>query len=94
MFGYRFEPVEGADGYTTFALGGDPLGGLGGLYDPEAPGWATCFSVADTDEAVRLAEAGGGGLRQPPQDTPWGRFALLRDPAGAAFSVMGTGSPA
>ena len=88
VFGFRYEAVEGAEGYTTFATEGDPLGGLSGLSDATAPGWATCFSVADTDGAVRAVETGGGSLRMPATDTPYGRFAVVRDPWGAEFSVM------
>jgi uncharacterized protein len=89
VFGFTFEqmPMDGMD-YTTFATGGNPLGGLGGV-TPELPkGWAVCFSVANTDEAVDAVQAAGGKVLMPAEDTEFGRFAVVADPWGAPFSVM------
>jgi predicted enzyme related to lactoylglutathione lyase len=95
VFGFRFDQLppeqggeEGMD-YATFSAGGDPLGGLGAS-DPSMPkGWVTCFAVASADEAVATVESKGGKVRMPPMDTPFGRFAIVEDPWGAAFEVMG-----
>jgi predicted enzyme related to lactoylglutathione lyase len=94
VFGFRFDelPPEqgGEDGmdYTTFGTGGNPLGGLGAS-DPSMPkGWLTCFSVASADDAVAMVEANGGKVVVAPMDTPFGRFAIVEDPWGAAFEVM------
>ena len=66
-----------------------PLGGIGGLQDPASPkGWATCFAVTSTDDAVAAAEKSGGTVTMAPMDTPWGRLATVQDPWGAGFSVM------
>ena len=93
VFGFTFDQMapeqagEGMD-YSTFKTGGDPLGGLGGR--PEhAEGLADLFSVASTDEAVAAVEANGGSVTVPPMDTPFGRFAIVEDPWGAPFEVMG-----
>lgn len=88
VFGFRFDEVEGADGYTTFATGDQPLGGLGGHQSGSPKGWTSCFSVASTDDAVAAVESGGGKVTTAAMDTPWGRFAVVEDPRGAAFSVM------
>lgn len=88
VFGFRFEPVEGAPGYTTFATADRPLGGLGGLSEGVTPGWSTCFAVVSADEASSYAERAGGQVPTPPADMPYGRFAVLSDPWGAVFSVM------
>jgi predicted enzyme related to lactoylglutathione lyase len=88
VFGFRFDEVDGAQGYTTFATDGRALGGLGGSQPGHAKGWVTCFSVASTDDAVAAIEAGGGKVTMAAQDTPFGRFAVVEDPWGAAFSVM------
>jgi predicted enzyme related to lactoylglutathione lyase len=88
VFGYSFDEVEGAGGYTTFAKGGNPLGGLGGHQPGSPKGWNCCFSVSSTDDAVAAVEQGGGKVIMPAQDTPYGRFALVADPWGAPFSVM------
>ncbi|RBY78297.1 VOC family protein [Geodermatophilus sp. TF02-6] len=88
VFGFTFDEVPGAGGYTTFATGGDPLGGLGGHQPGSPKGWATCFSVASTDDAVATVEAGGGKVTTAPMDTEFGRFAVVEDPWGAPLSVM------
>lgn len=89
LFGFDFTDMEGMAGYATFAIGGEPLGGIGGLQDPASPkGWATCFAVTSTDDAVAAAEKSGGTVTMAPMDTPWGRVATVQDPWGAAFSVM------
>lgn len=93
VFGFRFDelpPEQAEDGldYTTFSTGGNPLGGLGAV-DPSMPkGWQTCFAVASADDAVAEVEANGGTVVTPPEDTPFGRFAIVRDPWGAAFEVL------
>jgi predicted enzyme related to lactoylglutathione lyase len=94
VFGFTFDevPEAGEMDYTTFSSGGNPLGGLGAS-SPELPkGWLTCFSVDSADEATAAVQAAGGTVLMPPMDTPWGRFAVLRDPWGAAFEVMGGAS--
>ena len=55
-------------------------------------GWLSCFAVEATDEAVSAVESNGGRVRMPPMDTPFGRFAIVEDPWGAAFEVMRTAS--
>ena len=91
VFGFRFEPMGGEDmDYTTFSTGGNPLGGLGGRQGGSMPrGWLTCFSVEDTDQAVAAVEEKGGTVTVQPMDTPFGRFAVVADPWGAPFEVMG-----
>jgi len=88
VFGFRFDPVEGAEGYTTFATGERPLGGLGQHQQGSPKGWTTCFSVASTDKAVDAVTSGGGKVTMEATDTPYGRFAVVEDPWGAPFSVM------
>lgn len=88
VFGFHFDEVEGMGGYATFATDGGPLGGLGGSQPGSPPGWTSCFSVASTDDAVDAVERAGGTVTTAAQDTPFGRFAVVEDPWGAAFSVM------
>jgi predicted enzyme related to lactoylglutathione lyase len=88
VFGFSYEEVPDAGGYTTFSTGGDPLGGIGG-HSPGTPqGWQTCFAVSSTDAAVAAVEAHGGKVVSPPADTPFGRFAVVEDPWGAPFELM------
>lgn len=88
VFGWQWDPVEGMAEYQTFRLGDRWLGGLGGTSEGAAPGWATCFAVASTDDTVALTADRGGSVLVAAQDTTYGRFAVLADPQGAAFSVM------
>ena len=88
VFGYTFTELEGMDGYSTFATGEEPLGGIGGLVPGAPAGWAVCFGVVSTDETVALVEARGGKVTLAAEDTPFGRFAVVEDPWGAGFSVM------
>lgn len=90
VFGFSFAPLPGVDGYTTFGTGGDPLGGLGGRTPGAAAGWTACFCVGSTDRAVAAAQAGGATVAAPAEDSAFGRFAVLTDPWGAAFSVLQT----
>jgi uncharacterized protein len=94
VFGFTFDQMdaetagEGMD-YSTFNTGGNPLGGLGAS-DPSMPkGWLTCFAVDSTDAAVATVEAKGGKVTMPAMDTPFGRFAIVEDPWGAPFELMG-----
>lgn len=88
VFGFAFDDVPGAEGYTTFATGGNPLGGLGGLKPGSPKGWVVCFAVESVDDAVARIEAAGGKVTTAPKDTDDRRFAVVEDPWGAAFSVM------
>jgi predicted enzyme related to lactoylglutathione lyase len=88
VFDFRFDELEGAGGYTTFATGEAPLGGLSGHQPGSSTGWTCCFAVHSTDEAVATAEKGGAKVVLAAQDSPYGRFAVLADPWAAVFSVM------
>jgi uncharacterized protein len=93
VFGYSYQTLDGAPGdYTTFHLGGDALGGMGGMMGAPAgtpSHWVAYFAVADVDAAVAAATAGGGALLGDPMDTSFGRMAFLTDPDGAVFALAG-----
>lgn len=91
VFGFRFDEIPDMGGYATFATGERPLGGVGPA-EPGLPrGWSVCFAVGSTDEAVAAVERRGGKVLHPAEDTEFGRFAVVADPWGAAFSVMEVG---
>ncbi|MBN3928887.1 VOC family protein [Streptomyces verrucosisporus] len=48
------------------------------------------FAVADCDAAVRATVRLGGRTVDGPQDTPFGRYAVLADNQGARFGVLDT----
>ncbi|MGH3910061.1 MAG: VOC family protein [Pseudonocardiaceae bacterium] len=93
VFGYSYQPVEGAgSAYTTFHGAGGPLGGIGGLNDRPSgtpPHWMAYFMVADTDAAVAAAAERGATVLGGPLDTPYGRMAMIPDPHGATLGIMG-----
>jgi predicted enzyme related to lactoylglutathione lyase len=94
VFGHRTEPMaEAGPGYHTFTHPDEqaPLGGMGPMTGPgEQPYWLVYFGVADTEAAVSAAEASGGTVVNPVFDTPFGKMAGLKDPAGALFWIVET----
>jgi predicted enzyme related to lactoylglutathione lyase len=98
VFGYVFEPLEGAgpDYQLFFARPGEaPLGGTGGM--TRAPSgtpshWVVYFGVADVPAAVQAARDAGGAVLAPPFETPYGQMAALTDPAGATFWISDPGA--
>ena len=75
--------------YTVFEAGGKQVGGT---TPPQMPGtpnhWHVYFATADADATAARATELGGSVLVPPFDTPVGRIAVLRDPQGAAFSIL------
>jgi predicted enzyme related to lactoylglutathione lyase len=89
VFGHVWEPLDaGGVRYATFAVDGVPVGGA--LEEP--PGgptvWTPAFGVTDTDAAVATARRLGAEVIAGPLDSPYGRYAALRDAQGAFFSVI------
>lgn len=97
VFGYVTTEIPGM-GYHTLDLGGQSLGGVMPMppgIPPEVPAhWLVYFMVDDVDATVAAATAAGGAVLAPPMDIPYGRFAVLADPEGAAFAVMKPAMPA
>ncbi|SDF62294.1 VOC family protein [Klenkia brasiliensis] len=94
LFGWSWDQVEGMDDYQTFRLGDRWLGGLGAVEDSPVPGWGVCFAVTDTDAVVAAVTERGGSVLLPAQDSAYGRYAVVADPQGAAFSLMQTSGEA
>ncbi|MFD0569021.1 VOC family protein [Kitasatospora gansuensis] len=96
MFGWRPEPDPRAEagGYTVMVLGEDPVAAVSPLAAPERPtAWTVVLATADADATAATAKAAGGATLTAPVDVfDEGRFALLADPAGAAFSVWQPGA--
>ena len=94
---FDWEPATsdaGGMAYTEWKLGGRSIAGMMAMPAPvpaEVPAhWLAYFAVADTDATVAGAEKGGATVFVPPTDIPPGRFAVMADPAGAAFAVIKT----
>ncbi|MEV3989853.1 VOC family protein [Streptomyces sp. NPDC049837] len=87
----QMEAPEDMD-FRVFHVGDDPVLGrmkMGSEFPPEVPPYINVyFGVDDCDAAVAKATERGGAVVWGPMDTPYGRFASLRDPQGATFSVI------
>jgi predicted enzyme related to lactoylglutathione lyase len=78
--------------YTTFKLGEQNVGGMFAMdenWPQEIPAhWMVYFAVEDADASARKVEELGGRISVPPTDSPFGRFSLIGDPQGGAFSIV------
>ncbi|MDX3226371.1 VOC family protein [Streptomyces sp. ME19-01-6] len=80
----RGKPAE-----PGYAIGARTV--MGDRFPAEMPAhFLTYFVVANCDEAARTAHALGGRLLNDPENTPYGRFAVLADNQGALFAVVDT----
>ncbi len=79
--------------YTTLGEGDDALAGImdgtGHLPEGVPSHWAIYFGADDTDATVDQVAKLGGSVLDPPQDTPYGRLAVVADCNGASFRLMG-----
>ncbi|WP_327274284.1 VOC family protein [Streptomyces sp. NBC_01224] len=93
VFPYSMVKMEDdAVDFRMFNLGDRTVMGrmkMGDEFPPEVPPHMNVyFTVADCDTAVAKATERGAILRFGPMTMPFGRFAALTDPQGAAFSVI------
>ena len=51
--------------------------------------WLAYFTVADADASFDAVGDGGGSVLMAPEDTPFGRIGVVRDPFGATFGLHG-----
>ncbi|MFJ3904829.1 VOC family protein [Streptomyces sp. NPDC090025] len=95
VFGYGSKAMkDDSIDYKVFDLGG-PQPVLGRMlmtaddFPPEIPPYVQIyFGVDNCDKAVESAERAGGQKVFGPMDSPFGRFAAVLDPQGAAFAVI------
>ena len=77
--------------YYQLMQGDAPLAGILQMtkeWEGVDPHWMPYFQVQDATSAAEAAKAANGSVAVPPFDTPFGRIAVLSDPAGAHFSIM------
>ncbi|WP_079405415.1 VOC family protein [Streptomyces sp. 3211] len=88
------DPETAGMDFKVFSAGGsgNPVLGrmkMGDEFPPEIPSYIQIyFGVPDCDEAVSKTQKHGGKLHFGPMDSPFGRFAAVTDPQGAAFAVI------
>lgn len=78
--------------YTVAKVAGTDIGGIMSL-PPQcagmSPHWGVYITVDDVDASAKKATELGGEILVPPMDIKdVGRFAVLRDPQGAVFSII------
>ena len=99
VLGWGIEMWGGEEGYAMWTVNGQPRGGFGPFTDEMrtqgVPAhWLTYIGVADVDAKVAEAVRMGATTVHGPEDIPdVGRFAILRDPQGAHFSVFASNQP-
>ncbi|MEV1018749.1 VOC family protein [Streptomyces sp. NPDC050264] len=89
---------EGAR-YTEWTVADEAFGGMvdmsTGEFPPEVPShWNLYVAVDAPDATAARCQELGGRVLVAPTTLPTGRFAILADPQGAAFSVMHFTEPA
>jgi predicted enzyme related to lactoylglutathione lyase len=93
VFGTEAVAAEAMPGeYWLLQVGGRQVAGIwnaSGDRAAGAPRWQTYLQVEDTDATLERATAAGAKVLRAAADTPFGRFAILADPFGAQFAVMG-----
>ncbi|SDR83633.1 hypothetical protein SAMN04489860_0180 [Paraoerskovia marina] len=84
--------------YSVFQPeGGDQHAGImdasGWLDEKVGAHWSVYFLIDDADETCNRAVELGGGISMAPEDSPYGRMAVLTDPLGAQFKVITAANP-
>ncbi|MFI1283280.1 VOC family protein [Streptomyces sp. NPDC020858] len=88
------DPAAAGMDFKVFSVNGPENPVLGRMkmdddFPPEVPPYIQIyFGVPDCDEAVAKTKKHGGKLHFGPMDSPFGRFAAVTDPQGAAFAVI------
>ena len=94
VFGWDVQAVQaGAETYITCLLDKEPVAGMVelGAADRGSPSyWMPYFAVDDCDAAVARTGGLGGEVCEAPHDASGHRLAVLRDPLGALFYVVGS----
>jgi predicted enzyme related to lactoylglutathione lyase len=93
LFGWTSKTEDmGGTLYTVFFKGDQMSAGMLQItaeWGDVPPHWMLYLAVDDCDASVERAKSLGGQVLVPPRDVPGtGRFAVLQDPQGAAFSII------
>ncbi len=100
VFGWDTSTLHDTDEfrYTTANHGDDQLAGVmdASSFLPEGvpAHWSVYITVADTDATITRVTELGGSVEQPAEDTPYGRIAVVADPMGARFKLVGPNNEA
>jgi predicted enzyme related to lactoylglutathione lyase len=98
LFGWTFQTIHtGKSDYAVALANGRPVGGLFQKTIPAGEhrqsAWLTFIAVRDVDSAKRAALAHGAKVVSDSRSYPSrGRQAVLSDPEGAVFAILGSSS--
>lgn len=96
LLGWKTREVPmGPQTYCMITAGERDIGGIEKVPAPGVPSyWAGYVSVADVDATTKQVEELGGTTVVPPTEIPGVvRFAALKDPQGALFSICKSAKP-
>ena len=93
---FPYEQQQIGDGekfdYVVYHCEGQAIGGrmqMTAEWGDLPAHWMTYFRVEDTDASTARVRELGGNLLHGPFDSPHGRIAVVSDPYGAVFSIIG-----
>jgi predicted enzyme related to lactoylglutathione lyase len=94
VFGIEFKPLpEPPDvAYRTMHVGDAIVGGISGMGGDGPPHWLTYFTYDEVDAGFGRARELGAEMVGEPFDSPYGRYARLRDPQGGLFALIQSSS--
>ena len=76
--------------YLAVVYRRDYVGGIWRLPEGAPAQWVVYFKFDDVDAGFARARELGGELTAEPRDSPYGRWAPVRDPQGAVFRLIST----
>ncbi|GAK30871.1 glyoxalase/bleomycin resistance protein/dioxygenase [Weissella oryzae SG25] len=97
VFDFQYTKSADTDDFRYYTFGPDAKKQAGGLFDSskDFPAylngfaqWAVTFAVADVHTFATEVTRLGGSVEATSFDTPYGDFAMVRDPQGAFFVAM------
>ena len=94
LFGWKVETSDmGGGPYHVLKVGDAAVGGImgrpPGTPADMPPAWGCYVTVSDLDQTLADSRRLGGGVLMEPMDVKGvGRMAVIRDPQGAALSVI------
>lgn len=91
LFGWRIEPVPGADIPYWGIYRGERMNGGMMQMSPDSPTpshWLVYFGIDDIDAAAERIGSSGGGVLVPKTDVPGGQIVVAQDQQDAIFALF------
>lgn len=94
VMGWEYREVQMDEGYADYSMTTMEGQDVTGICHARGPNeglpaqWLVYFTVADLDLALSEVKDRGGALLRAPFDMEAGRYAVIRDPAGAVCALF------